>query len=67
MMGHGFRGVDAGHALGMSITQFVWGNAVSSLDPEAADPHSLKVGDPHASASRQVFQGLKNKYAKAQP
>lgn len=33
--------IDAGHALGMSITQFVWGNAVSSLDPHAADPHPL--------------------------
>lgn len=45
--------VDAGRELGMSNTLFVWGNAVSSLDPKAADPHPIH--DWHRPEGREAL------------
>jgi hypothetical protein len=45
--------IDAGRELGMSNTLFVWGNAVSSLDPKAADPHPIH--DWHKPADREAL------------
>jgi hypothetical protein len=46
--------IDAGRELGMSNTLFVWGNAISSLDPKAADPHPIH--DWHKPSGREALE-----------
>jgi hypothetical protein len=46
--------VDAARERGMSVTQFVWGNAISSVEPGFADPHPIL--DWHQPAHRDALR-----------